>query len=145
MIELALEPLLHDLHVQEAEEAAAEAEAQRDRRFRLEEERGVVEPQLLERVAQLRVLAAFDRVHAGEDHGLDFLEPGERLRRRPRRFGDGVADLRVGDGLDAANTKPTSPTPSDSATVGFGRERADLLDLVLLALRHQLDLHAPAR
>ena len=29
LVELALQPLLHDLHVQQAEEAAAEAEAQR--------------------------------------------------------------------------------------------------------------------
>ena len=34
-IELALEPLLHDLHVQQAEEAAAEAEAERGRRLGL--------------------------------------------------------------------------------------------------------------
>ena len=53
-VELALEPLLHDLHVQQAEEAAAEPEAQRGRRFRLEMERRVVQPQLLERIAQLR-------------------------------------------------------------------------------------------
>ena len=33
-VELALEPLLHDLHVEQAEEAAAEAEAERDRDFR---------------------------------------------------------------------------------------------------------------
>ena len=52
-VELALEPLLDDLHVQQAEEAAAEAEAERHRRLRLEEERRVVQPQLLERVAQL--------------------------------------------------------------------------------------------
>ena len=71
-VELALEPLLDDLHVQQAEEAAAEAEAERRRRLRLEEERRVVQPQLLERVAQLRVLAAFDRVEPGEDHRLAF-------------------------------------------------------------------------
>ena len=33
-VELALQPLLHDLHVQQAEEAAAEAEAERDRATR---------------------------------------------------------------------------------------------------------------
>ena len=55
-VELALEPLLDDLHVQQAQEAAAEAEAERDRRFRLEADRGVVEVQLLERVAQDRVV-----------------------------------------------------------------------------------------
>ena len=39
---LALQPLLHDFHVQHAEEAAAEAKAQRLRGFRLVKERGVV-------------------------------------------------------------------------------------------------------
>ena len=38
----ALQPLLHDFHVQHAEEAAAEAKAQRLRGFRLVKERGVV-------------------------------------------------------------------------------------------------------
>ena len=38
-VELALEPLAHDLHVQQAEEAAAEAEAERLRRLGLVEER----------------------------------------------------------------------------------------------------------
>ena len=37
-VELALQPLLDDLHVQQAQEAAAEAEAQRDRALRLEGE-----------------------------------------------------------------------------------------------------------
>ena len=79
-VELALEPLLDDLHVQQAEEAAAEAEAERDRRLRLEEERRVVQPQLLERLAQLRVAMPFDRIEAGEDHRLERLEAGIRLR-----------------------------------------------------------------
>ena len=34
-VELALEPLLDDLHVEQAEEAAAEAEPERDRALRL--------------------------------------------------------------------------------------------------------------
>ncbi|MNT46194.1 hypothetical protein D3C72_1828230 [compost metagenome] len=48
LVELALQALLHDLHVQQAEEAAAEAEAQRLRHFRLEHQRGIVEPQLFQ-------------------------------------------------------------------------------------------------
>ena len=86
-VELALEPLLDDLHVQQPEEPAAEAEAERDGGLRLVEERGVVEAQLFERVAQLGVLVPFDRVEAGEHHRLQFLEARERLRRsaaRPR-------------------------------------------------------------
>ncbi len=63
-IELALEPLAHDLHVQKPEEAAAEAEAEGLRSLRLVEERGVVQLELLERVAELRVLV---RVASGRD------------------------------------------------------------------------------
>ncbi len=40
---LALQALLHDLHVQHAEEAAAEAKAHRLGAFRLEEQRSVIE------------------------------------------------------------------------------------------------------
>ena len=87
--------------MQQPEEAAAEPEAERRRGFRFEEERRIVEPQLLERVAQLGVLAAFHRIEAGEDHRLADLEAGERLGRRAGRLGDGVADLRVADRLDA--------------------------------------------
>ena len=51
---LALQALAHDVHVQQAEEAAAEAEAERVGGLRLPGQRRVVERQLLERVAQLR-------------------------------------------------------------------------------------------
>ena len=53
---LAPEPLLDDLHVQEAEVAAAEAETQRLRRLRLVGEGAVVQAQLLERVAGVLVI-----------------------------------------------------------------------------------------
>ena len=120
-VEFALEPLLHDLHVQQAEEAAAEAEAERHRRFRLEEERRVVEAQLLERFAQLGVLMALDRIQPGEHHRLELLEAGERRRRRPRGLGDGVADLRVGHHLDAARDEADfARARADSTGTAFG-------------------------
>jgi hypothetical protein len=55
-VELALEPLLHDLHVEETEEAAAEAEAEGGGGLGLVLERRVVELELLERVAEVLVL-----------------------------------------------------------------------------------------
>ena len=97
---LALQPLLDDLHVQQAEEAAAKAEAQRRRGLGLARERGVVEPQLVERVAQILVARRVGREDAGEHHRLGGLEAGQRLRARARGLGDGVADARVGDLLD---------------------------------------------
>jgi hypothetical protein len=73
--------------VQQAEEAAAEAEAQRLRDFRLEVQRGVVELELLQRLAQRLVVVRLDREQAGEHLRLDFLEAGQRLggATRPRR------------------------------------------------------------
>ena len=84
-VELALEPLLDDLHVEEAEKPAAEAEPERHRALRLVGERGVVEVELLEGLAQERVVLAADRVDAREDQALGLLVPGERLRRPDAR------------------------------------------------------------
>ena len=84
-VELALEALLDDLHVEQAEEPAAEPEAERDRALRLVGEAGVVEVELLERVAEERVVLAADRVDAGEDEALGLLVAGERLVRRAAR------------------------------------------------------------
>jgi hypothetical protein len=68
--------------VQHAEEAAAEAEAQRLRHFRLVLQRGVVELELFQRLAQLVVFAGLDRIQTGEHLRLDFLEAGQRLSAR---------------------------------------------------------------
>ena len=139
---LALEALLHDLHVQQAEEAAAEAEPERRRRLRLVEERRVVQAQLLERVAQLGVLVALDRVEAGEHHRLQRLEAGERLERRAAGLGDRVADLRVADLLDVGDEKADFADAELVDRNRLRREDADLQRLVVLPFGHQADLHA---
>ena len=51
-VELALQALLNDFHVEQAEEAAAEAEAEGDGAFGLEEKGRVVEAKFFEGVAQ---------------------------------------------------------------------------------------------
>ena len=127
-VELALEPLLHDLHVKQAQEPAAEAEAERRGRLRLEEQRRVVEAQLLQRLAQLRVLVAFDRVQAREDHRPQFLEPGIRLRGRPRRLRHRVADLRVVDLLDPRDDEADLARGELVDDQRLRQEHADLLD-----------------
>jgi hypothetical protein len=71
--------------MQQAEEAAAEAEAEGDGGLRLEGEAGVVEAELFERVAQHGVLVRVDGVEAGEDHALDVFEAGERSAQGRRR------------------------------------------------------------
>ena len=82
-VALAFEPLLDDLHVEHAEEAAAEAEAEGVGGFRLEGEAGVVERELLERGAQVVEL-----VVGGRERGRNRRPgwaPGSRAGpRRPR-------------------------------------------------------------
>ena len=136
-VELALEPLAHDLHVQQAEEAAAEAEAERLRGLRLVEERRVVQLQPLERVAQLGVLVRVGREEPGEDHRLDVLVAGQRLGGGLLLGGEGVADAQLDDVLQ----------PGDHVADLAGRERrrgrrrrreeAELLRLEARALRHR--------
>ena len=99
---LALEALTDDLHVQEAEEPATEAEAERARRLGLVGERRVVEPQLLERVPEVGVGVAVDGIQAAEDHGLRIAVPLERSGGM-RRSRHGLADTRLADVLDAGD------------------------------------------
>ena len=100
---LALEPLAHDVHVEQAEEAAAEAEAERLAGLGLPRQRGVVERQLLERVAQVGELVGVDREEAAEDHRLDLAVARQRLRGRARLGRERVAHAQQRDVLDAGD------------------------------------------
>ena len=101
-VELALQPLLDDLEVQQAEEAAAEAEAERGRGLHLVGEAGVVEAQLADGGAQILEVGGVDREQAAEHHRLRRLEAGQRVGGRAAVLGDGVADAGVGHFLDRA-------------------------------------------
>ena len=99
--ELALEPLADDLEVQQPEEAAAEAEPERRARLRLVDQRGVVQLELVERLAQRRVLRTVERVQAREHHRLGIAVAAQGLGRRLAGVGDRVADLRLAHVLHA--------------------------------------------
>ena len=66
--------------MEQAQEAAAEAEPERLGRLRLPGERGIVEDELLERVAEVLVAVGVDREEAAEDDRLDLAIAGERRR-----------------------------------------------------------------
>ena len=141
-VELALEPLAHDLHVQQAEEAAAEAEAERLRGLGLVEERRVVELQLLERVAELGVVVGVGREEPGEHHRLDVLVAGERLGRRPRLGGERVADAQLGDLLEPGDHVADLAGDERLQRRHHRRHRADLLRLEPRAERHRAQILA---
>ena len=68
--------------------------------LRLVDQRGVVQPQLVQRVAQFRVVVAVDRVEPGEHHRPRVVVAGQRLGGGPRGAGHRVADPGLPDVLD---------------------------------------------
>ena len=128
-VELARQPLLDDLEVQQAEKAAAEAEAERRRGLRLVDEAGVVEAQFGEAVAQPLVIGGIGREQAAEHDRLHRLEAGQRLGGRAAVLGDRVADPAIGDGLDAGGDKADLAGPELGDRDPLRGEDADPLDL----------------
>ena len=99
-VELPLQALLDDLHMEHPQKAAAEAEAQSHGAFRLKGQGGIVELELFQGVPQVRILAAILGVDAAVDHRLGGPIAGQRLRGGVFGVGNGVAHLGVLDGLD---------------------------------------------
>jgi hypothetical protein len=107
--ELTLQPLLDDLHVEQPEESAAEPEAERHRALRLVRERRVVEMQLLERLAQERIVLAADRIDAREHEALGGLVTRQWAGRRARVARDRVTDLGLAHVLEPGRHVPDLP------------------------------------
>ncbi len=140
----ARQALLDDLEVEEAEEAAAEAEAERGAGLHLEAERGVVEAQLVEAVAELLEVVGVDREEAAEDDRLDELEAGEGGGRGAPGVGDGVADAGLGDFLDLRGDEADLAGAELAQLLDLGAEAADAVDEVVGARGHEAHLRALA-
>jgi hypothetical protein len=134
------QPLLDDLEVQEAEEAAAETEAERCAAFGFEAERRIVEAELVKAVAELFEVRGVDRKQAAEDDRLDQLKPGQRLRGGALGIGDRVADAGFGDFLDLRGDEADLARRKLGEVGALGREAADTVDEVRRAGGHELDL-----
>ena len=150
LVELALQALLHDLHVQQAQKAAAEAEAQRLAHLGLVAQAAVVELELFQRVAQLVVLAGLAGVQAREDLRLDLLEARQRLGGRAGVVGqllvqrERVAHLGRLQLLDAADHEAHLAGAQHVARHALGREHAHVLDAVDGVGGHHADAFALA-
>ncbi len=127
-IVLAPQPFLDDLEVEQAEKATAEAEPECDRRVLLVGQGGIVELELFEGLAEVRVLLGRHRVHRGEDNRFGLFVARQRFWRPLVGIGDGVADRDIRYRLD-----PGDDVAHHSRGQLFGRdlldlEQADLLD-----------------
>lgn len=102
-VELALQALTDHVEVQQAEEADAEAEAEGRGGLRLVDQGRVVELELVQRLAQVGVVRAVQRIETREDHRLGVLVPAEGLGGALVLAGDRVTDLGLTDVLHAGD------------------------------------------
>ena len=126
--------------MQQAEEAAAEAEAERGAGLHLVAEAGIVEPQLADALAQFLEIRGVDREEAAEDHRLHFLVAGQRRVRPALHRGDGVADAGLLDLLDLRGDEADLARADFGQVGALGGEAADAVDQVLGAALHELDV-----
>ena len=128
-VELAPQPLLHDLHVEKPEEAAPEAEAEGDGAFRMEGEGRVVQVELLKPLAHLLEVLGPDGVDAAEDHRAHLGVAGERLLGAVAGCGEGVAVLDLLGVLDGADDVAHLAGLELADGLLVGAEDADFADL----------------
>src|SRR5579875_1264787 len=140
--ELPLQSLLDDLHVEEAEESAAEPESQGGRRLRLEGQGSVVQPQLLQRLLQVLVTIGVGREEPREYHRLGGAVARQRSLRALLGIGDGVTYAGIADVLDGSGEVTDLAHGQLLDRAWSGLEAANLVDLVDPTGSHQTDASA---
>ena len=111
--------------------------------LRLELEAGIVDRELVERVAQLLEVLAVGRIQAAEDHPLRLLVAGQRGGRFAVGDGDRVADVDVAQRLDVADDVADLAGRELFAADAPRRELAQLDHFVRRAGLQELDPAAP--
>ncbi len=142
-IVFAFEAFLDDLHVQQAEKAAAEAEAQGRGILRDEAEAGIVERQFIEGGPELGVVGGAAGIEVREDHLHGLLVAGQRLVGGVGIIGDGVADGDVGEFFDVGDDIADLAGADLLDGCGIGGKFAEVGNHVRLAGTHEADLLAP--
>ena len=131
-VEFAVEALLDDFHVEQAEEAAAETESEGEGAFRVERERGVVELELLQRGAQVFVLVGLHGIDAREDHRFHILETGYRFGAGVFYVGYRIAHLHLAGVLDARYDVAHVTRPDFLPGGEFQFQNADFIGVVFV-------------
>ena len=126
--------------MQEAQEPAAEPKAERNRTLRLVVQRGVVEGEFFERVAQHPMFVRVDRIQPREHHALDVFKPRQRLGARPLDRRNRIAHLGVRDVLDTGDDESNFARHQFVDFDRLRRERAQGFHLKDVPIRPQPDI-----
>ena len=99
-VELTVQSLLHNLHVEQTQETTAETKTEGSRTLVLEGERSIVQPQLFQRCTQVLIVLWLYRIHSGKHHWLHLLETSNRLLCRVGTSGNRIAHFHLHSILD---------------------------------------------
>ncbi|MND80258.1 hypothetical protein D3C80_720260 [compost metagenome] len=143
-IVFTLQTFLDDLHVQQAEEATTEAEAQRGGALWLIEQGGVIQAQLAQRIAEGLIVVGADREQACINLRLHFFEARQGLVRRLARQRQGITHRRTEDVFDCTDQPAYFATVQHVAIDTLRREDTQTIGVVGLAGAHDFNLVALA-
>ena len=137
---LAAQPFLHNLQVQQAEEAAAKAKPEGHTRLCLIREGRIVELEFAHVCLEMFVIRRVDRVNPAEHHRMNLLEARQHARRIPR-ICHGVAHLHFLRAFDVSGEITRLTDLQLVADIGLGIETSDFLHFDRFARMQQLHLH----
>ena len=143
-IELPLQPFRDDLHMQQAQEAAAEAVPEGRAGLLFEGQRGVVQLQLFQSLHQIPIMRTVGRIDAAKDHGVHLFIAGQRLPGRMLHVRQRVAHLGLLHALDGGGHIAHLPGGKLLHRLPLRREDPHLCHVELVARGHGPDAHAGA-
>ena len=132
-VKLAVQTFLHNLHVEQSQEAASETKSQCHTAFGLEGEACIVELKLFKAGTEVFEILGLNGIHTRKDHRLHLLKSGNGLLTRARHMRDSVAHLHLGGVLDARNDIAHIAAPQFVAGNHVHLQHANLVCLVRLA------------
>ena len=139
------QPFLNDLHVEQPEEPATEAEPQRGTGLSLIHKRGIVQLQFCHTELELFVVCRVDGIDPAEHHGLDLLKSGQRLFAGIFHRGDGVPHFRIGGTLDVGDDIAHLTRLQHIGRLHVRLEHTNFLDLAFQTGAEETQPVAPAQ
>ena len=141
-VELALQALLDHFHMQQAQKAHAEAEAERMGFLRLPDKRRIVERELLKRLFERLVLIGIDGEQTGIAHGLGLAITRQGLLDAAFGQRERIAHLHLGKVLKTGDQIPYLAQAKLGQRLLSGMTRAHLFGQDDLAAGHELEFLA---
>ena len=141
----ALQALLDNVHMQQAQKAAAEAKAQRGRCLRLKYQRSIVQLQLFQSITQVIVIGILYRIQTAVYHRCSLAVTGQRFFGRIIGIGYGIAYACILNIFDAGSKEAYLALLQLINIDKAGFEVTDLGNIKFRTGCHHANLHALAQ